>query len=159
MDREKDIQHLHPAPFRDRLELELRKLGATSEKRAISIATVGQWPFRCTAKLTATLLSDPRFIVSNLGHMEACVHVPSQPSPKLSDATLRNITVADVSSDEDSSSESAEEHAKRPLKASDKRRKIRRVISPENAAFLPISAAVLRRMIYCHNSLPLSDTR
>jgi hypothetical protein len=159
MDREKDTQYLHPAPFRDRLELELRKLGATSEKRAISVTTVGQWSFRCSAKLTATLLSDPRFIVSNLGHLEACVHVLSQPSPKLSEGALKNSAVAVVSSGETSSSESAEDHVKRPLKASDKRRKIRRVISPESAAILPISAALPRSITICHNSLPFSDTR
>jgi hypothetical protein len=190
MDRkEKDTQYLDPAPFRDRLELELRKLGATSEKRAISLASVGQWSFRCKAKLTATLLSDPRFIVSHLGALDAVVHVLAQPTPALSEraigsslfssasvlnrvpsAPLAVFTLDDCSptsqagsvpaigknvdqalrncgGDDESSSEHAEDHVKRPLKPSDKRRKIRKVIFSELFCIFFLG----------HDSLSLSD--
>ena len=194
MDREREIQYLDPIPFRDRLEHELRKLGATSEKRAISITTVGQWLFRSKAKLTATLLSDQRFVLSNLGSLDASVHVVSQTSPTLADSALtpRNGVFVEAPSmksfpsaplavftlddcapfsasasaqgmglnavevqdhlgrDDGSSSEHADNSVKkRPLKASDKRRKIRKVIPP---AFRFISA--LR-----HSSIPVSDSQ
>ena len=192
MDREREIQYLDPTPFRDRLEHELRKLGATSEKRAICITTVGQWLFRSKAKLTATLLSDQRFVLSNLGSLDASVHVVSQTSPTLADSALtpRNGVFAEAPSmksfpsaplavftlddcafsasasargtglnavevqdhlgrDDGSSSEHADNSVKRPLKASDKRRKIRKVIPP---AFCFILA--LR-----HSSIPVSDSQ
>jgi hypothetical protein len=169
MSRDKDIEILDPAPFRDRLESHLRKLGATSEKRAIKLGVVGLWPFRCKAKLTATILSDKRFIVTNLGSVvDSCVHVQAQLSPHSTAAAgnssfaissaLRTDTCGPLTSiamdgcpatlsatsapeirevgeflsalgnDDESSSEDANDSAKRPLKASDKRRKIRRVI-------------------------------
>ena len=169
MNREKDIELLDPAPFRDRLESHLRRLGATSEKRAIKLAVVGLWPFRCKAKLTATLLSDKRFIVSNLGSLESCVYVQAQLATHSTATALRNSSFASASSsridtrsplallsmddrpgtlsptsapdtrhigqaaralgnNDDSSSEGADDAAKRKLKASDKRRKIRKVI-------------------------------
>jgi hypothetical protein len=42
MDRkDSEIEYIDPAPYRDRLSLTLLELGATSEKRAFELATVG----------------------------------------------------------------------------------------------------------------------
>jgi hypothetical protein len=125
-----------PVPFRDKLAQRLLELGATSEKRAIKIAVVGQWPVRCKAKLTATLQSDPsaRFIMPNMSTEHGCVYLNTYPDssfPEMAEdhglsahtEVLDALAVID-----ESSSDEVEEQGKRPLMAADKRRKIRKVI-------------------------------
>ena len=88
MDRpDAGIEYIDLNPYRDRLALTLLELGATSEKRAIEVSTVGSWAFRCkkgAGKLTTTMQSDPgaRFVLTGEG-LRLAVHLNSHPPVRM----------------------------------------------------------------------------